>query len=39
MEYNAKAIESKWQKFWTENKSFEPSDDLSKEKKYTLYTA
>jgi len=36
MEYNAKAIENKWQKFWTENKSFEPSDDQSKEKKYIL---
>jgi len=36
MEYKAKAIESKWQKFWTENKSFEPSDDKSKEKKYIL---
>jgi len=36
MEYNAKAIENKWQKFWTENKSFEPSADQSKEKKYIL---
>jgi leucyl-tRNA synthetase len=36
MEYNAKAIENKWQKFWVENKSFEPSDDQSKEKKYIL---
>ncbi|WP_121627404.1 leucine--tRNA ligase [Poseidonibacter antarcticus] len=36
MEYNAKVIENKWQKFWSENKSFEPSDDQSKEKKYIL---
>ena len=36
MEYNAKAIESKWQKYWTENKSFEPSDEQDKEKKYIL---
>ncbi|MAC83676.1 MAG: leucine--tRNA ligase [Arcobacter sp.] len=36
MEYNAKAIEDKWQKFWTENKSFEPSDNQDKEKKYIL---
>jgi len=32
MEYSAKAIEDKWQKFWSENKSFEPEDDKSKEK-------
>ena len=36
MEYNAKPIEKKWQNFWSENKSFEPSDDYSKEKKYIL---
>ena len=36
MEYNAKAIENKWQTFWSENKSFEPNDDQSKEKKYIL---
>ena len=36
MEYSAKAIEDKWQKFWSENKSFEPEDDKSKEKKYIL---
>ncbi len=36
MEYKAKAIEDKWQRFWTLNKSFEPSDDQSKEKKYIL---
>ena len=36
MEYNAKDIESKWQKFWAENESFEPENDFSKEKKYVL---
>lgn len=25
-------IEKKWQKFWIDNKSFEPSDDFSKPK-------
>ena len=36
MEYNSKEIEKKWQNFWSENQSFEPSDDLTKEKKYIL---
>ena len=36
MEYLAKDIEKKWQKFWVDNKSFEPSDDFSKPKKYIL---
>lgn len=36
MEYSPKSIESKWQNFWVENKSFEPSDDYKKEKKYIL---
>ncbi len=36
MEYNAKDIESKWQKFWAKNESFEPENDFSKEKKYIL---
>ncbi|BAK72407.1 leucine--tRNA ligase [Arcobacter sp. L] len=36
MEYNSKDIEKKWQNFWSENQSFEPSDDLTKEKKYIL---
>ena len=36
MEYLAKDIEKKWQKFWIDNKSFEPSDDFSKPKKYIL---
>ena len=30
MEYNSKVIEKKWQNYWSENKSFEPSDDQSK---------
>jgi leucyl-tRNA synthetase len=36
MEYNAKLIENKWQKTWSDTKAFEPSDDKSKEKKYIL---
>jgi len=36
MEYNSKQVEQKWQKFWSENKSFEPSEDQSKDKKYIL---
>mgnify|MGYP003439076841 FL=1 len=36
MEYNSQQIEKKWQNFWSENQSFEPSDDQSKEKKYIL---
>ncbi len=36
MEYNVSQIEKKWQKYWLENDSFEPSDDFSKEKKYIL---
>lgn len=30
MEYSPKNIESKWQNYWVENKSFEPSDDYKK---------
>jgi leucyl-tRNA synthetase len=36
MEYNSRGIEKKWQGFWTENQSFEPSDNQTKEKKYIL---
>ena len=36
IEYNSKNIENKWQKFWEENGSFEPSEDYKKEKKYIL---
>jgi len=36
MQYNPKEIEKKWQQFWDENNSFEPSEDKSKEKKYIL---
>ena len=36
MEYNVKDIESKWQKYWEENRSFEPSNDFTKDKKYIL---
>lgn len=36
MQYNSKIIEKKWQEYWKDNKSFEPSEDFSKEKKYIL---
>ncbi len=36
MEYNSKEIEQKWQNYWKENDSFEPTEDLTKEKKYIL---
>ena len=37
MQYNPHEIEKKWQGFWDENKSFEPSDeDSDKQKKYIL---
>ena len=36
MEYISKDIEKKWQEYWAENKSFEPSEDFTKEKKYIL---
>ncbi|HEX5623915.1 MAG TPA: class I tRNA ligase family protein, partial [Sulfuricurvum sp.] len=36
MNYSPASIETKWQNFWAENKSFEPSEDLTKTKKYIL---
>ncbi|MCD4668150.1 MAG: leucine--tRNA ligase [Sulfurimonas sp.] len=36
LEYNSKEIEKKWQDYWKENDSFEPSEDFTKEKKYIL---
>ncbi|PLY09439.1 MAG: leucine--tRNA ligase [Arcobacter sp.] len=36
MEYNPQEIEKKWQNYWIENGSFEPSDDTKKDKKYIL---
>jgi len=36
MQYNPKEIEKKWQKYWSENDSFEPKDDKTKKKKYIL---
>ena len=36
MEYSAKEIEKKWQNYWRDNDSFEPSEDFTKEKKYIL---
>jgi len=36
MEYNVSQIEKKWQQYWQQNDSFEPSDDFSKKKKYIL---
>ncbi|MFZ2889791.1 leucine--tRNA ligase [Sulfuricurvum sp.] len=36
MNYIPSEIETKWQKFWAEHKSFEPSEDFTKPKKYIL---
>jgi len=36
LEYNSKTIEKKWQEYWKENDSFEPSEDFSLDKKYIL---
>ena len=36
MEYNSQTIEKKWQNYWAENDSFEPTEDFIKEKKYIL---
>ncbi len=35
-DYNFKAIEEKWQKYWDENDTFKASDDHSKKKFYAL---
>ena len=35
-EYNFSAIESKWQKYWDEHKTFEASNDFSQKKFYGL---
>ncbi len=36
MQYNPSEIEKKWQQFWEANRSFEPSEDFTQEKKYIL---
>ena len=36
MEYNSSTIEKKWQEYWAQNDSFEPSEDFTKEKEYIL---
>jgi len=36
LEYSSRSIEKKWQEYWKQNRSFEPSRDFSKEKKYIL---
>lgn len=36
MEYSSIEIEKKWQEYWKENESFEPSEDFTQEKKYIL---
>jgi len=36
LEYNPSEVETKWQSFWEQNESFEPSEDYSKDKKYIL---
>ncbi len=36
MEYSSKELEKKWQEYWAQNRSFEPSEDFTKDKKYIL---
>ena len=36
MQYNPKEIEKKWQKYWNDNDTNEPSDNKRKKKKYIL---
>ncbi len=36
MEYSSSEIEKKWQEYWKQNDSFEPSEDFTQEKKYIL---
>jgi leucyl-tRNA synthetase len=36
MNYSPSIIETKWQQFWSDNKSFEPTEDFTKPKKYIL---
>ena len=36
MKYSSKELEKKWQEYWAKNRSFEPSEDFSKKKKYIL---
>lgn len=36
MEYTPNDVEKKWQQFWDENESFEPSEDYAFDKKYIL---
>jgi len=36
MDYDFRAIENKWRKFWAENKTFKVSEDTSKPKFYVL---
>ncbi len=36
MEYNAQSLEKEWQEYWAKNRSFEPDEDFTKEKKYIL---
>ena len=36
MEYSSKKLEKKWQEYWAQNSSFEPSEDFTQPKKYIL---
>ncbi|MBS4067649.1 leucine--tRNA ligase [Sulfurimonas sp. RIFOXYB12_FULL_35_9] len=36
MEYSSKKLEKQWQEYWAKNRSFEPSEDFTKKKKYIL---
>jgi leucyl-tRNA synthetase len=36
LEYSSKKLEKQWQEYWAKNRSFEPSEDFTKKKKYIL---
>jgi len=36
LEYNAQNLEKNWQEYWEKNRSFEPNEDFTLEKKYIL---
>lgn len=36
MNYSSKELEKQWQLYWAKNRSFEPSEDFTKPKKYIL---
>ena len=36
LNYSSKELEKQWQNYWEKNRSFEPSEDFTKPKKYIL---